>query len=146
LVVVQLTEVVDPSDALARLARQVPAGLTLRGAALLAADGKRTPREVSYELAIEPALTAAMAERATKLLSKDRVDVARANPKADAAKTLDIRQYLVSMSVSDGRLHWVQAIRQTGSVRPQEVLEALELPSHEHLHRLRRIRVEYGSE
>ena len=143
LVVVQLTTEVDPTDAMSRLSRQVPDGLTVLAAVLITADDKRIPREAHYELELEPTLTAAVTERAAELLSKDRLDIARTSPKADAAKTVDIRQYLTSMAVADGRLRWAQAITPTGTARPQEVLEALDLPSREHLHRLRRVRVEY---
>jgi len=143
LVVVQLTTEVDPADAMSRLSRQVPDGLTVLAAELITADDKRIPREAHYELELEPILTAAVTERAAELLSKDRLDIARTSPKADAAKTVDIRQYLASMAVADGRLRWAQAITPTGTARPQEVLEALDLPSREHLHRLRRVRVEY---
>jgi radical SAM-linked protein len=143
LVVVQLTTEVDPADAMSRLSRQVPDGLTVLAAELITADDKRIPREARYELELDPILTAAVTERAAELLSKDRLDIARTSPKADAAKTVDIRQYLASMAVADGRLRWAQAITLTGTARPQEILEALDLPSREHLHRLRRVRVEY---
>lgn len=143
LVVVQLTAEVDPNEVMSRLSRQVPAGLTLLNAELMAADDERIPREVQYELELKHAPTAAVTERAAEALSKDRLEVVRTSPKADSAKTVDIRQYLVSMAVADGRLRWVQTITPTGTARPQEVLESLGLPSREHLHRLRRVRVEY---
>lgn len=143
LLVVELTSRVAPSDVLSGLSTQVPAGITLLSAESVADADRRLPCEARYALGLEPTMSEPVAKRTAQFMSRDCVEVDRLVVKRRSRKSVNIRRYVVTMSVKENRLRWTQSITTTGTARVDEVLEVLRLPSRRYLHRLRREKVSY---
>lgn len=144
LLVIELTEPLEPSTALLRLTPQMPSGVTLLSAELLDDADRRLPCEACYAVSIEPTQLDRITTNATELLAAGQLTVARDTPDAAArGKSVDIRPFILSIDIEAGDVRWRQAISQTGTARVPEVLEALGLPSREHLHKVRREKVAY---
>ena len=144
LLVVELAEPVDPDEARRRLSREAPVGLTLLSAEQLPGGHAPAAQKAEYSLVLEPALAECVKKRAGDLLARDRLEVDRVVPKGRCPKAVDIRPYLVTIELANHRLRWIQSITPTGTARPNEVLEALGIPSRDHLHLLCREKVWYG--
>lgn len=140
-------DVIEPCDAEAvfrRLSETMPAGLTLLAAVKPPPGSKLLPRRAWYEADIAHEVENALRDRAERLLAQSSLPIERRSPKAPAGRTVDVRPFVERIEVSDGRLGWSQWITATGTIRPDEMLDLLELPRAEYLHRLHRTRVEYG--
>jgi radical SAM-linked protein len=143
--VIETTEPVDPQSTLERLREQMPSGLTLHRAEPIAPGVKPRPVGAEYHLTVTNGLGAMLTESATNLLARERVDVRRDDPGQDQPKTLNIRPYIESIEMTGGALAMHVHLTQAGTVRPRELLEALELPADEHMNRLRRMRVTWDT-
>jgi radical SAM-linked protein len=143
LLVVEVVSEEAPEDVLNRLRREMPPGIVLIAAESLEAGDHRQPCEVWYSLEIEHSIEGVVAQRAVDFLSQDSVMVDRVTPKSKAGKAINIRQYISTIEVTPQRVAWSQTVTQEGSARPSEVLEALGLPSCDHLHRLCRQKTLY---
>lgn len=143
LLVVELIGDFVPEDARMALARQMPEGIRLLSAEKIAEADERRPRAATYELPLEDDSVGPLNERATEFMAaKERV-VQRHSPKTRQSKPIDLRSFIRDMRVADRRLTWTQTISQDGTARIGEVLEALALPSRDHLHRVSRQTVCY---
>jgi len=140
--VVELSDRLEPSEVLGRLAAEMPAGIRLLAAEALSDRDRRLPRETEYVLPVPPALHEALASKAKQFMQSRQVIVERVTPNS-ARKPIDIRAYVTHLEVGRHELRWRQSITPTGTVRAAEVLEALGLDVRDHLHRLRRTRVAY---
>jgi radical SAM-linked protein len=145
LLVVELESEMTPEDALSRLSQHMPVGLMLLAADTLEATQRRTPERATYSLALAPEQREGVAKKASTLLSAESLPMERTTPKSASRRSVDIRPYLVEVSPTLEGVQWTQTISQGGTARVGEVLEVLGLPSREHLHRVRRERVEYAS-
>ena len=143
LLVLELASPMTSNEVLLRLAKQMPEGLSIVAADALADGDRRLPCEARYELSIDPNDADRLARRASDLLAQPSLTVTRIVPKETTRKVVDIRPYIVAIDVADGRVCWTQSITPTGTARPDETLDALGLPSRDHLHRLLRQRVRY---
>jgi radical SAM-linked protein len=144
LLVVELVRDSEPDDARTALAAQVPVGITLRSVGRLADGDRRHPRAATYELAVDPGRAEGLAGRVVEFMASGNVVVQRPSPRGPGIKSVDIRSFVMSMSVVGDRLQWTQSIGQDGTARVNELLDALELPSRDYLHRVVRRAVEYG--
>ena len=143
LLVVTLTSQSAPADVLSGLSSQMPAGITLLSAATLAEGDRSLPCEARYALDIEKTVSESVERCVARFMSQDCVEVDRIAFKTRSRKTVNIRQYILTMDVGRDYLNWTQSITTTGTARLNEVLEALELPSRRYLHRIRRVKVSY---
>lgn len=144
LLVIELTEPLDPSAALTRLTPQMPTGVTLLGSEILDDRDRRLPSEACYAVRFEPSERDRVASHATAFLAAPHVIVARDTPGADSrGKSVDIRPFILSIEVDEGETRWRQTVSQAGTARVPEVLDVLGLPSREYLHRVRREKVAY---
>jgi radical SAM-linked protein len=143
LLVLELASPTEPDEVLSRLSGQLPAGITLVAAETLSERDRRLPYEACYSLPLEPMISEPVAKRAAAFMSKDRVEVDRPIYPDRGHKLINVRQYVVALGVAEDRLKWRQSITTTGTARADEVLTALELPSRQYLHKLRRDEVSY---
>jgi radical SAM-linked protein len=143
LLIVELSQDQSPADVLSKLSPEMPHGIALLSAESLAPNDKRLPCEACYTLTIEPSAYEAASRRAEAFLAKERVAVDRVVPKSRTTKAVDIRQYVFAIDVKADRVTWSQSITREGTARLSEVLEALGLPSSEHLHLVCREQVCY---
>jgi radical SAM-linked protein len=140
---VELAQAVEPEEALRGLARQVPAGIRLLGAAVPEADAPPQPVRVCYEVALKeppPGLDGAI----TAFLACDAWPVTRTSPENRPARTVDIRPFVEALVHNGDRLEIVLRVTPQGAARPSEVLDSLGLPGRELAHRIRRTRVDWS--
>ena len=144
LLVIALVEPVDPSTVVTRLTPQMPQGLALLDAEPVDDDDRRLPCEATYSLSIDRDAAGRLAEKAGDIRASPTLVVEGAVPgKGSQCKSVDIRPYLQLIEVKGDTLRWTQTVTGTGTARVGEVLDALGLPSGEHLHRLTREGVKY---
>lgn len=144
LLVIELSEPIEPSSALTRLAPQMPLGMTLLGAEQPDDADRRLPCDACYTVSFGPELQDRIAQQATNMLAAEQLPVTREAHEAGArAKAIDIRPYIMSIEAQPQAVRWQQTISQTGTARVSEILELLGLPIAEYLHRVRREKVTY---
>lgn len=129
-----VTEPVDPTEALARIAASLPAGLAIRA---IEAVPLKSPslqallRRADYRVVVETDLSSAeLAHRIEALLSADQVIQTRRRKKRE--EEFDLRPWLHTLrleAVQDGQAVLVVQLTagQFGNLRPEEVLKALDL-------------------
>ena len=145
LLVVELSHDAEPQAIFESLCRQMPQGLTLLGVEKLADQDERRPIGATYELPIDPQTVQDVAQRAADFLASDHLTVTRQAPHQNRSKSVDIRTFVEQMQVNQNRLIWTQTISQDGTVRINELLDAVGLPGRDHLHRVTRAKVSYAS-
>jgi radical SAM-linked protein len=126
---VELTEPIDPTELLRRLADASPSGLEWREARLLPA-GAAAPSPVAAEYRLElPADRVPEARSAlASLLASAECRVIRRRPDRGRETIVDLRPLLEEAEVTDtGALRAVLKIGPGGSARPEELLGALGL-------------------
>lgn len=143
LLVVELTEPLPPSVVMERLSPQMPAGLSLLGVEPIAESDRRLPSEASYSLTLDASQREGLAGRIAELLAAECVPVTRIMHQDSKQKSIDLRAYILAIELTDEGVRWRQTITGTGTVRVNEVLEALGLSARAHLHRVRREQVCY---
>jgi len=143
LLVVELTETVDPGEALRRLSGQVPAGIRCLSAAATSARIAPRPLRAWYELRLD-ATVPTLGEAIATLMKRETCTVTRTSPEARGHRIVDIRPYLESIACDGCDLGMVLRITPKGTARPVEVLNALGLPGDQLAHRIRRTRVEWA--
>ncbi len=142
-VLVEFVTAVPPEEVRFGLSAQMPVGITILSADDVAAGDRMLPCRASYAVAIHRSTRGEIEPRITAFLSADSREIRRTNHKTQSIKIVDIRPYILSMNVNDNCLNWSQEITMTGTARVSEVLDSLGLSSCDHLHRLRREKVEY---
>ncbi|MCK6455042.1 MAG: TIGR03936 family radical SAM-associated protein [Phycisphaerae bacterium] len=143
--IVELRETADPADVARRLEGQLPGGLRLLSVEAMSRDAARHPRAVTYEMTLEPREVESVQRHVAALLAQGSVCVQRRDPKSDRPRTIDVRPLIRDMAVVDDRLRWTQLVDPSGGVKPGEVLAVLGLPARDCLHRVERVRVEFGA-
>jgi radical SAM-linked protein len=143
LLVVELSHDAEPKAIFESLGRQMPQGLRLLGIEKLADQDERRPIGATYELPIDPQTAQDLARRAADFLASDRLLVTRQAPHQSRSKSVDIRAFVEEMQVDQNRLIWTQTISQDGTVRINELLDAVGLIGRDHLHRVTRTSVSY---
>lgn len=145
LLVVDLDEGIEPTDAVERLNSQMPAGLTLVEAWTIADKRPPQPVRVDYELPLPPEHVDAVSEAIHRVMTAATWNIERAGPGRKKAKSIDLRQYLEDASVREGTLRWTVSVTAEGSLRPAELLAAVGLKPEDWHHRVRRTGVCWGS-
>lgn len=144
LVVLSLTEPVEPEDLLARMGRQTPPGMRFCRAEPLA--GKKAPqvRRVHCELPVRPDRREALAPRADEFRAAAAWPLERHRPGREARPVrLDLKQLVEHLELDAGRLQWTLIPAGNVWARPAEVLEALGLDGQLDLAAVERTRIEY---
>lgn len=143
LLVIELSQPIDLEEMRVRLGEQMPAGMVITRIERVEAGDRRLPIAAEYEVDIDAGTEVALAARAAAIISETSVFVDRATP-GMAVRHIDVRPYIMAITVEPKTLRWAQSITATGTVRPNEMLELLGLSADDHLHRLRRSAVTYG--
>ncbi len=140
---IELREPMEATVVLGRLARQMPAGLTLTEAWV--PDDGRVPQadRVEYAVPIPPENAGSVAEAVKRLLAAETWRIERNDPGNRPARTIDLRTYLVDASIREGMLRWTLRVTPAGSARPAELLSAIGLAPDEWQHRVVRTAVHW---
>lgn len=142
--VLELTEAVEPREVLPRLAEQMPQGLSLQDAWALPAGETLHPEQASYEVALQDEELEPVRGAVSNLLAAGEWPIERTG-RGKPSRTIDLRAMLVEASVEPGWLRWTCRITPAGSAKPGEWLTAFGLRASERLHRVRRTAVQWAS-
>lgn len=117
---IELTEALDAEEFGKRMAGQFPEGVRIREAG--AAVGRVAAVEAEYE-----ATLGEVAVDVAALLARKEIPVERRTSEG-AARTVDIRPWILRAQAADGKLTFAIRITDNGSARPEEVLRELGVP------------------
>jgi radical SAM-linked protein len=137
---------VEGSELVRGLRTQLPGGFTLHGAHRLTGTRSPQPDVVRYRVEVESMATEELARRALSLLEADKLMITRIIHGEAQRRTLDIRPFVADLAVREGGLEMSLRITGTGSARPAELLQLLELDPGEYQHRIRRMDVQWKSD
>jgi radical SAM-linked protein len=143
LLVLELTSPLGASRVVEQMSRVMPEGIRIVSGQDLDDKDRRLPYEARYEMGLSPSDGKHVLQRAAAFLSRSTYEVDRDIPKRNEKKRVDIRSYVTSIDVAVDRLQWTQLVTTFGTVRPDEMLEALGFSPQEHVHRLHRFAVKY---
>jgi radical SAM-linked protein len=111
------------------IAEQLPPGMILGPIDVLPApDHKAKVLHVIFEIPVPSDRQAALSQRIVWLLAQESIPIQREG----RAKPLDLRPLIADLSVENDTLRMRLKVESEGSVRPREVLQALELENLEH--------------
>jgi radical SAM-linked protein len=120
----ELAQPIGAEELSARLKSQLPQGMTLRSATILAPDAKKARvRSACYEVPVPPPLDRDLDRRIGALLARSTAMITR--PRGRAA--VDLRAVVEELSFGGGVLLMRLSVRQQGGAGPRDVLAALEL-------------------
>ena len=145
LLVVDLAEPAEPGVVLDRLSEQMPAGLKLTDAWMIADKHPPQPVRVDYELPLPPDRVETVSQATQNLMAAPTWAIERTGPGARKIKDIDLKQYLAEASVCEGILRWTVHVTAGGTLRPGELLAAVGLPPQEWQHHVRRTGVQWAS-
>lgn len=118
----ELTEPRDSDAVLDALRAQAPPGLDFLSASVVPMKATARARRVAYELPVPAARAPHLRAACEALLAEPKVWVERLRP---SAKRLNLRPYLRSLAVADGRLAFDLWVTQEGTARTDELLRLL---------------------
>jgi radical SAM-linked protein len=122
---IELDQWISPREVQRRLGPEFPAGTTLAQVELVSRRERARIASVTYEMAVPPGRLPS-AEAIAALLARREIPIERRTDKW--CKIVDIRKYLVDLRVEEGRLRARIRVTDTGTARPEEILEALGIP------------------
>ena len=143
LLVVRLSEPIEPGCVLDRLAEQMPAGVSLSACWPIGPETTVQPIQVTYAVDLPTGRVPAVTQAVASILAAETWIIHRRARSRKPGKTLDLRAYLVEASVEAGTLCWSVRVTNSGSVRPDEMLEAVGLTGSAWRHRVRRTGVDW---
>lgn len=152
----EVIEELEPAPTLGRMQEASPIGLWMRSLRLLAEPIRPRPVRALYEMALAPGdrLRTDCGDADLKTLDNaiERFNSSASWPiqrtvggrRKAATRPVDLRPLVEQVHRSHDRLYFGLPVRQGGSAKPREVLEALGLQAAQWSHRLRRVRVDWN--
>jgi radical SAM-linked protein len=122
---IELDQWISPREVQRRLGPEFPAGTTLALVELVSRRERARIASVTYAMTV-PTDRLPSADAIAALLARREIPIERRTDKW--CKVVDIRKYLVDLRVEEGRLRVRIRVTDTGTARPEEVLEALGIP------------------
>jgi radical SAM-linked protein len=136
----------SPEALFSSLSRQMPAACPLRRVIAPAAAATPHPRQVGYELELDPEDLDGLSERAAQLLGAPSVVVTRVSAPGQPTRPLDIRPYINTLELRENVLHMELLFVEQRTARPAEIIAALGLAADTYNHRVRRAEVHWDLE
>lgn len=121
---VEWNDPVEPDDALARLCRQTPNGLSFLSAKRIDIKQAAKPRRAFYRLAIPAAEIELVSERCDAVMAGTELWVERERPKP---RQVNVRPYIYELRCSPTALEMAVWVTQDGSARADELVRALDV-------------------
>jgi radical SAM-linked protein len=136
-------ESVETDVTVARLQAQMPAGITIRGAAEIASSDASPPRWVRYRIHPVPADPQELDRCAALLLDSEDIVITRVRHRDGKSRTVDIRPFIDTIRVSGCELLVSVYITYSGSAAPAEVCRALGMEADAINHLVRRVEIQW---
>lgn len=141
--VIELDEPVQPDEALSRLRRQMPDGITLRAARAVPPGQKPAPDAVRYRLELQGEPADDINQRIQHMMDADTLHSERTNPKNETVRSVDIRPFLLGIDMQDNAVEFTLRVTGGGSARPGEIAALLGLDARYSNLRIRRMEVKW---
>lgn len=119
---IEFTQPCDADEVLDRLNRQVPQGLLFTAVSVVPMKATAMPRRVEYRMDIPADRIEHIEGRCRELLESQKIWVERQRP---VPKRLNIRPYLLNVSISNRTLILDMWVTTTGTARAEELLRLL---------------------
>ncbi|UCE60555.1 MAG: DUF2344 domain-containing protein [Phycisphaerales bacterium] len=142
-IVVEFERRIDPDEALSRLEKHTPSGVSLRSVRRLAPNERCIPQSARYRLAVDRQEQNGVDDKVRGLLEHDVVNIERKTPKSGSVRSIDIRKYIDDMRVVGGAVEFTLRFTQDGTARPAEVASILGYDRESINHRIRRMEVQW---
>ena len=124
IVEIEWKEIIDPDDALTSLRRSAPPGIAFVSARRIPVKQTAKPRRVEYSLPVNADRQAFAAERLNRWDAQGEMWVERTRPRH---KRIDIRPFVDSVGLRDGRLGFSLWVTQNGTAKADEVCHSIGL-------------------
>jgi radical SAM-linked protein len=121
---IELSESIAAAEIQERLAEQSPRGLQILSVIPIEPGVTGEARRAVYRLPLTPEQAEGLELRVTELLAAAEAWVERSKP---TPRKVNVRTYLLDLSVGDGELIMEMEITPQGAARPEEVLQLLGL-------------------
>lgn len=121
----ELAESIPPDELRQRLSAEAPAGFYCKSVEVLNCKNKTRVRSIDYVVPIPPANRSLLPEQMDLLLKSTEWIVER--ERSAGCVAIDMRPRLLGLSFDGEQLHMRLKVTAEGSVRPEEVLRALNL-------------------
>ncbi len=142
-IIVETTSDLDPTVWCQRLDHHTPDDLTLRAIRRLELSEKPRPEWVQYQLAPNEPLASDIDERIANVLDADVIEVERKKPGDAAAKTVNIRPYIMEIRADGTAVDFSLHISERGTAKPGEIAGLLGYDPKTINHRISRIYVHW---
>lgn len=136
---------VDPDAALQRLRLQTPQDMELISLRRLERGEQLEPQRVRYRLDLSETEWNDLNDRVQRLVAAPNILVQRKNPKDKQVREVDIRPYLLDITVSGRHVEFTTKITGSGTVKPAEVAAALGCDVASINHRIDRLEIQWSS-
>jgi radical SAM-linked protein len=127
------------------LSEQLPEGMDVLSVTLAASNASFTPRSAEYVLPVrieaDPGLAGRLRDEIEKVMASERCVVERTAAEDKPAKRIDVRPFLLSVRLEDGRLIVQHLTGEAGSIRVDEILRLFSLRAEDLAGPVRRINV-----
>lgn len=141
--VVEMSEPVEPAEALTRLAAQMPPGVILTGARAARAGERFVPIRARFQL--DTGLTEhELSQRTQQLLSSTQCIIQRREHDSGRVRNVDVRLSLVYLICNGSTAEFMLRLDTDVPARPSEVAAALGFDAGAINHRIRRMEVEWN--
>ncbi len=124
IVEIEWKEIIDPDEALETLRRHAPPGITFVSARRIPVKQTAKPRRVEYSLPISEDRQSFAADRFNRWNATSEMWVERTRPRH---KRIDIRPFIDTVALNDGRLDFSLWVTQNGTAKADEVCHSIGL-------------------
>lgn len=142
-VVVETHSPIDPADAVARLQRCTPQGLTVHAARPLATGESAVPLAAEYLLETDGRPSDELTTRVNELRSADAAVVTRTDRKSGKSRPVDIRPSIEKVEVVENGVRFKLRMGRGGAAKPAEVAGWIGFDPAAINHRITRLNVEW---
>jgi len=141
--VIELSEPLEPAAVLSRLSAQVPPDLCLQEAWVLEGSGALHPRTAQYELELPAELLHSVREKISELTARSEWLVSRTAQRDKRDGQIDLRPFLFDAKTGPDSVSWTVSVMNSGSIRPAEFRAGVGLEPGDWQHRVVRRSVEW---
>ena len=141
--VVEFDRPLEKEDAIGRLAKQMPGGVRILEARLLAAGERILPDWVRYHLEVDSPTPPDLPDRMRRLLDGERVEVQRTNHKDKRSSVINVRAFLMGLDSQADGVVFTLRVSGGGSARPAEIAGLLGFDAGAINHRIRRLEIRW---
>ena len=127
------------------LAGQLPEGIDVLSVTLAASNASFVPKSAEYVLPVridaDPGLAGRLEDEIARVMASEHCMVERTSGEKKASRRIDVRRFLLSIRLQDGRLVVQHLTGEAGSIRVDEILRLFSLRTEDLAGPVRRINV-----